>query len=66
MTPRKTPVPAPVVTRWRAPKADGIGHAYPRKLEALCGARNQEERYDHPRRSKCAACVAALEKAAAR
>lgn len=60
MSPSGQPVAVPVarIPRWRAPKPDGVGHAYlSRRDAALCGARNQEERYDWPRRSKCAACV---------
>lgn len=43
--------------RWRATKPDGIGHAFAgRTRPALCGAKNEDERFDWPRRSRCLAC----------
>lgn len=46
------------IPRWRAPKPDGIGHVFPRgaTAPALCGARNQPERFDQERRSRCPEC----------
>ena len=57
-------VPPPVVVkipRWRALDSTSVAHAFlVRKGPAACGAANQEERYDHPRRSKCEACRKAI------
>jgi hypothetical protein len=66
VTARKPPVAVPVmrIPRWRALTPDGIGHAFVGRgpaTPAVCGAKNQPERYDHPRRSKCPTCVAGLE-----
>lgn len=66
MTARKPPVAVPVmrIPRWRALTPEGIAHAFVGRAEspAVCGAKNQPERYDHPRRSKCPKCVAGLER----
>lgn len=56
----RPPVAVPVmrIPRWRALDSSGVAHAFMvRKGPAACGAPNQDERFDHPRRSKCAACV---------
>lgn len=53
---RALPIP-----RWRALDRTGLAHAFTSRTgPAVCGQRNAEERYDHPRRSKCAVCLAAL------
>lgn len=66
MTPRTMPVAVPVmrIPRWRALASDGVGHAFVARgpaAPAVCGAKNQPERYDYKRTSKCPACVAGLE-----
>jgi hypothetical protein len=57
---------APAV-RWRAPKPDGIAHAYPvrGRFAAECGAANQDERFDWPIVRHCGACDAELDRKAA-
>lgn len=61
MTARKAPVATPVkvVVRWRALTPNGLGHAFTSRgtvAPALCGAKNQAEIHDWPRRSKCPSC----------
>lgn len=48
------------IPRWRALAKPGVAHAFigGPGTPALCGQRNASERYDWPRRSKCADCAA--------
>lgn len=54
----KVPTGAPVAA-WRAPDAQGIGHAFARRRSAAayCGRRTWDERWDHPITSRCATCT---------
>lgn len=66
MTARKMPVAVPVmrIPRWRALDPSGIAHAWLSRdanAPAVCGAKNQPERYDHPKGRRCPDCVKALE-----
>jgi hypothetical protein len=43
--------------RWRATGPDGVAHAFVATLPtALCGAKNQPERFDWPYRIHCFVC----------
>lgn len=52
--------------RWRAPKTDGVAHAYPTRgsYAAECGAANADPRFDWPKVRHCGACDAELERKA--
>jgi hypothetical protein len=44
--------------RWRATGPAGVAHAFTtRVVAASCGARNQEERWDYPLRTRCVECL---------
>lgn len=44
-------------TTWRATAPDGIAHAFVGSLpHALCGVRNQPQKFDWPTRTRCASC----------
>ena len=44
-------------TSWRATTADGIAHAFGRLPHALCGVRNQPEKFDWPAHGRCPDCM---------